>query len=117
VGTEDMGMNIDYMQLEFIDIKLRKLIKLVESEFGARGVDTITSLFRMNDSGVHGQLPLRGTDISCHDDRLGQAVEDFVNSKVAYDPKRPQLRACLYHDSGGGKHIHLQVHPNTILAG
>jgi hypothetical protein len=24
------------------------------------------------------------------------------------------MKVCMFHDVGGGSHIHLQVHPNTI---
>jgi hypothetical protein len=73
----------------------------------------ITSLYRMDDPGVHGCLPLRGIDIRCLDDEEGANLESMVNSRWKYDPSRPHLKVCMYHDVGRGKHIHLQVHPYT----
>jgi hypothetical protein len=105
-------MRIDIMQLEFIDLKLRKLVVSIESYLGDE--QTITSLYRIGDNGVHGTLPLRGLDLRCKDDELGEKIERYVNSHYVYDPKQPDKNCCLYHNVGRGKHIHLQVHDNTI---
>ncbi|GAG36675.1 unnamed protein product, partial [marine sediment metagenome] len=50
-------MRIDYQQLDFIHPLLRDMISDVEKETGFEF--TITSLYRIGDSGNHGQLPLR----------------------------------------------------------
>jgi hypothetical protein len=55
-------MQIDLKQLEFIDPKLREIALAVEDEFGEQ---VITSLYRIDDAGVHGTLPLRGIDLRC----------------------------------------------------
>ena len=105
-------MKIDLMQLEFIDIKLRKLALAVEERFGEK---IITSLFRIGDKGVHGTLPLRGLDFRCKASQHGEEVENWVNSHWQYDPDRPTKKCCKFHKnrSNDGYHLHLQVHPNT----
>lgn len=105
-------MKIDLKQLEFIDSRLRKMAYDAEAELGKEGV--ITSLYRINDKGVHGTLPLRGLDLRCHDDKIGPDVAKRINQAWKYDPNRPDKVCCMYHDIGQGAHIHLQVHPNTV---
>lgn len=101
-------MRIDYQQLEFVDKKLRLIVKDLEREF--RVEFEITSLFRIGDEGVHGQIPLRGTDLGCKNFDIGQAVEKYVNKTWSYDSTRPLKECCLFHDSGEGYHLHLQSH-------
>ena len=103
-------MKIDYMQLEFIDLNLRKILQDIEKRFGEK---TITSLFRIDDSGVHGTLPLRGIDLRCKTLSHGELIEDWVNKRWQYDLKRKYKKCCLFHTVGKGYHIHLQSHPNT----
>ncbi len=104
-------MRIDYLQLEFIHPRLRRLLADVESATGFEF--TITSLYRINDTGNHGQLPLRAVDLRCRDILFGKPIESYINANWVYDPDRPQMKACLIHDSGGGLHFHIQVHPKT----
>ncbi len=108
-------MKIDIAQLEFIDINLRKI--MVQIDILCETEQTITSLFRMDDPGVHGQLPLRGTDLRCrkHDEGLGTKILAYVNDKWIYDPRRPEKMCAMIHNVGLHRHIHLQTHPNTIL--
>ena len=105
-------MKLDTGQLEFIEPKLREMVLDVEESFGVEF--TITSLFRINDNGTHGTLLLRAVDLRCRQDTLGFGVEDYVNSKWEYNGTNGK-NCALYHNNrkGGGKHIHLQVHPNT----
>jgi len=110
----DKKMNIDIKNLEFIDKKLREICLFAEEE--TRINFTVTSIFRMNDDGVHGTLPVRGIDLGCRNEEIGTAVENLVNDNYIYDPKRPHKDCAMYHDNGNGPHIHLQVHPNTIKA-
>ena len=104
-------MKIDLNQLEFIEPLLREIALEVENRFGEK---TLTSLFRIGDTGVHGQLPLRGLDFSCSTMEHGKEVMKFVNSMWTYDPVRPDKQCCKCHDVGTGLHLHLQVHPNTV---
>ena len=43
----------------------------------------------------------------------GLKITDEINKYWIYDPERPEKKVAIYHDAGSGKHIHLQVHPNT----
>ena len=104
-------MKLDLNQLEFIEPKLRGMALDVESHFDVEF--TITSIYRIGDNGVHGTLPLRGLDLRCRNDDFGHLIQSYVNEKWVYDPDRPHKDCCMYHDTGLGKHIHLQVHPKT----
>lgn len=102
-------MRIDISQLDFIDDILKSMVMDVERHF--RFKLTITSLYRPNDPGVHGTLPVRGMDISCPDESAGIAIVKYINSKYQYDPKRVHKVVCMWH--GEPKHLHFQSHPNT----
>jgi hypothetical protein len=104
-------VRIDYGQLEFIDPRLRTLIRSVEQETGFEF--TITSLYRIGDSGNHGQLPLRAMDLRCRSYAYGAPIEEWVNYNWIYDPNRSTKKCCIIHDTGSGLHFHFQVHPNT----
>jgi len=105
-------MKIDIANLEFINPTLRTICTEVEKETGVEL--TITSLFRIGDDGVHGQLPLRGIDFRTKNIVVGRLLESTINKKWSYDPKRPKMKCALLHDVGQGLHLHVQVHPNTI---
>jgi hypothetical protein len=106
-----MSWQIALYDLEFLDKKLRLVLADMESHFGG-GV--ITSLYRIGDSGVHGTLPLRGIDLRCSALEWGRAVEDYLNKRWSYDPSRPEMKICSYHNVDKGWHLHLQVHPETL---
>jgi len=105
-------MNIDYKQLDFIDKKLRHVMGWLEDETGL--IFTITSLYRMNDSGVHGALPVRGCDLRVRNEKIGELLCDFVNQHWIYDTDRLDKTVAIAHGNGSNYHIHLQVHPNTV---
>ena len=105
-------MLIDIGQLEFIDPKLRKLAVWVENETGWQ--PTITSLYRIDDEGVHGQIPLRGLDLRMRSQEIGEAIERKINNVWLYDHMRPAYRCARLHGKGANLHIHLQVHTNTV---
>ena len=105
-------MEIKIWDLEFIDLTLRTLATEFEDDTGLKL--SITSLYRIGDNGVHGQLPLRGIDVSMKDVDIGKIVEKKINEKWAYDPDRPNMKCAIFHDVGQGIHLHLQSHPNTI---
>ena len=100
-------MKIAIMQLEFIDLNLRKIAQEIDNHF--RMEFEITSLYRIGDTGVHGQLPLRGLDLGCKNIIIGNEVCRYINLNWEYDKDRPEKECAVYHDS----HIHLQSHPNT----
>lgn len=104
-------MKIDIKQLEFIDDNLRTIVQEIEKHFGVEF--TITSLYRIANSGVHGTLPLRGIDLRCRDENLGIFVQSYVNRHWDYDASRPNKKCCLFHSVGRGFHLHVQTHPKT----
>lgn len=108
-------MKSDIGQLEYVDQKLRKLIVWLEESTGLEFTET--SRFRMNDNGVHGQLPVRGIDLRCRALDIGIAVEAYINKFWIYDPKRPGKKCCFLHGHDSNLHFHLQVHPNTEFIG
>ena len=105
-------MNIDIAQLEFIDKKLRGILLFIEKQTGHEF--TITSLYRIDDKGVHGALPLRGCDLRARNIRVGEELQNLVNGHFIYDTHRPDLKCALLHGVGANLHLHLQVHQNTI---
>jgi hypothetical protein len=109
-------MKISLGQLEFIHWQLREIALWVEQEFGEQRV---TSIFRIGDPGVHGQLPVRGLDLGDdYGEEVSQAICNAVNDRWVYDFKRPAVDCALYHKNrtNDGRHIHLQVHPRTMRA-
>jgi len=105
-------MKIDLRQLDFVDSMLKILVYEVERVLGKEV--TITSIYRINDDGVHGTLPCRGIDIREKNKYIGKYVERHINEMFLYDPNRPDKKCCWFHDVGKGVHIHLQSHPKTI---
>lgn len=104
-------MKIDIAQLVFIDKTLRGILVMVELETGLEL--TVTSLYRIDDSGVHGTLPVRGTDLRCRNKEVGKEIEKLINKKWMYDHKRPDKQCAVLHGTGHNLHLHVQVHPNT----
>jgi len=108
-------MKSDIAQLKYVDPKLRELVVWLESSTGFEFTET--SLYRIGDEGVHGQLPVRGIDLRCRNFEIGSAIERHINRHWLYDAKRENLTCCLLHGKGANLHLHLQVHPNTIFIG
>lgn len=109
-------MRIDILQLQFIDLNLRTMVDEVEKKTGFEF--TLTSLYRIGDSGVHGTLPLRGIDLRCKFAGPGATIAQFVNNRWSYDPARPHKMCCKYHRTDDGAwHLHFQTHPNTRRVG
>ena len=104
-------MLIDFMQLEFIDIKARRLCKWLEDETGL--CFTNTSLYRMDGEGVHTVLPLRGIDLRMRSYAIGEAIVKEINANWIYDPERPSIMCAILHGKGANLHIHLQTHYST----
>lgn len=106
-------MKIDINQLDFINRNLRDILLFVESEAGVEV--TVTSLFRIGDKGVHGTLPLRGTDIRVRNRTVGEALQEMINNSWVYDRERPYLNCAVLHGDDSDLHLHIQVHQNTVL--
>jgi hypothetical protein len=93
-----------------IDIILQEFLIWFRKTFGE---PLVTSTFREGDPGVHGTNPLRGMDIRSYIYSNPQSVVDTINKIWIYDPERSEMQCAILHNTGKGKHIHLQVHPNT----
>ena len=104
-------MKADIVQLQFFHSKLRMILLWMEEETGVEF--TATSFYRMDDDGVHGQLPLRGTDVRIRLEPMGLCLQDFINKHWAYDPNRTNFKVARLHGKGSNMHLHLQVHENT----
>lgn len=104
-------MLLDYKQLEFIHQNLRNLLSFIEKETGIEF--TITSIYRIGDNGVHGQLPVRGIDLRTRNKSIGEKVESLINDSWVYDANRPSMKCCLLHGEGLNLHLHLQVSDRT----
>ena len=85
-------MRIDIRQLKFIDKTLRVIVTELEDLLGVEF--TTTSLFRIEDAGVHGTLPLRGIDLRCRGYEFGKFIEKFTNDNWIYDPERQNKNCC-----------------------
>lgn len=86
-------------------------MKDVENIYGPQ---TITSIYRIDDPGVHGSLPCRGIDIRCRDQIFGAKMVSRINELWKYDPDRQSMKVAIAHGEGSNYHIHLQVHPNSV---
>lgn len=69
------------------------------------------------DSGIAQQVPVRHADFRSRNYDDPHSIARAINHRWIYDPNRPQLKVCVYHDVGYGHHFHIQVHNNTILRG
>jgi hypothetical protein len=111
-------MKIDYPQLEFLHPLLRELMEEAERMiyFMTGKEAVVTSLYRIDDNGVHGTLPLRACDLRCRDAAIGENIAAELNGRWTYDPMRPEMASVIFHDVGRGAHLHLQVHPRSVIA-
>ena len=110
--TMELSMNIDSKQLEYVHPVLRGILAWLERSTGL--TFTTTSQFRMNDTGVHGQLPLRGWDLRCRNIVIGTTICAHINAAWDYDHERPGKKVAVIHGEESNLHIQLQVHPNTV---
>jgi hypothetical protein len=104
-------IGLDLNQLDFVHPTLRQIVLETQERFGF--IFVVTSMYRINDPGVHGVLPLRGIDIRCRNYSLAKVIEGEVNYLWDYDPDRPTRKVCVAHGEQSNFHLHFQVHPNT----
>ena len=95
-----------------------KLIELLTWLTVRHSKITLTSASRdkpihSNDSGIHMTDPLRAFDLRSRDFPDPKRIEADINANFVYDPQRPYLQVCVYHDTGFGHHFHCQVHNRT----
>ena len=73
-----------------------------------------TGMFEERDyPSVHSTIPVRGSDMRSRIYQDPQAVVNDINVHWIYDPDRPWMKCAVYHNTGRGWHIHLQVHDHT----
>ncbi len=84
----------------------------IYSKYGDKVIITCAHEARDYDS-THDVDPLRAIDIRSWIFNNPQAIENVINDCWIYDPERPEMQVAKYHDTGRGKHIHIQVHANT----
>jgi len=108
-------VRINYENRDHWHPLLKELVKDVEDMLKAiTGTEpTLTSDYRPGDKGVHGTIPLRGADVRCHDQHVGEKVAGKMNQQWEYDHARRWMVCVIFHDVGQGAHLHCQVHPNT----
>lgn len=104
-----------FFQIKGLDVlnleaSLKEIAREIQAEFG---LNLITSAYRPGDTGVHGQMPVRGLDLRCLNPKFGLEAEAWVNLRWRYDPARPKKQVALFHNVGRGLHLHIQVHPGT----
>lgn len=91
-----------------------KLIRLVVW-FAIRYSDTVLTggYEERSYPSVHSVVPFRGMDVRSRVFPDPELVVTDVNLYWIYDPERPWLECAVYHDTGRGPHIHLQVCDRT----
>jgi hypothetical protein len=92
---------------------LRDIIDYIAETYGLVITETYRKKRHLND--LHGEVPVRAYDIRtwCYSDKLALEIMHNVNQQWSYDPSRPDMECFIIHDSGHGRHAHIQVHPNT----
>lgn len=101
---------VDIRQISFFHYLLTELLSDL---YDYAGPQMMTGLWGTWGSGVHGTIPLRAVDIGSLDHETGVRLQDYLNSRWEYDPKRPGMNVALWHNAGRGWHLHIQSHPNT----
>ena len=105
-------MKADFGQFDFLDGKLKEILSDLEEQTGVEF--TMTSIYRIGDTGVHGTLPVRGVDLRMRSASVGTEVVDLVNERWGYDTERTEKSCAILHGEDSNMHLHIQSHPNTI---
>ena len=92
---------------------LLSIIEWIGSEYGVMITEGYREKRHRND--LHGTQPVRAIDCRSWDYPAGweTEIERVVNQMWQYDPWRPEMKVCVWHNVGQGVHFHVQVHPNT----
>ena len=91
-----------------LDRGMWAILKFAAKCYWKRGLTfRITAARKPGDSGVHNTHPLRALDIGTvgADRSVCREIEAEINEQF---PRTDDKPTALYHDSGGGAHIHLQ---------
>ena len=93
----------------------RRLVAVICWWIDNFGRITITEGWRKkkHPNDLHGEDPVRAIDARSWEFKNAEQMAKKCNEVWAYDPARPQMEVCVYHDTGQGIHFHIQVHPNT----
>lgn len=91
------------------------LIEIVLDVYSVASKIVVTEGWREG-KGVHSTDPCRGIDLRSwiYQTPKLKEIQNYINSRWTYDPKRPTMECLIEHDTGKGTHLHCQVHPNTI---
>lgn len=118
IGVKSEKILLALMLNEYDPILCLIALDVAEKIINYGKTPMVTSAFRDDDVGVHGQKPCRGIDLRSRDLRRTQAIAitDEINQKWIYDQSRPDLKVIVFHDTGRGPHFHIQSHPRTKLA-
>ena len=107
---KDINVLSQLLEKQYVD----SLIQILMDVCSQVGDVVITEGWRKG-GGVHSTIPCRGLDLRSWiytSDEL-DGIEKYVNERWVYDSARPDMKCCIVHNVGNGKHIHLQVHPKT----
>jgi len=106
---------------ELVNPRIRALVCYTSSLLEDVGHEcVVTGLLRTRQEqiAIYGDAPPisvhevhRGADIRANlmDKKVAQGIVDTINSHMAYDLERPNLKTALLHGKGANIHIHLQV--------
>lgn len=91
------------------------LIELILDIYSVVSEVVVTEGWREG-GGVHSTDPCRGIDLRSwiYTPDKQKKIESYINSKWTYDPNRPDMKCLILHGDRGQRHIHVQVHPNTV---
>jgi hypothetical protein len=94
------------------DPMLCRIIRWIAKEWGDI---YITESYRKqrHANDLHGVIPVRATDLRSRIYVMPEMVEEKINENWQYDPDRPEMKVCVFHDVGEGPHFHIQTHPKT----
>ena len=112
VHIKDMSVLRSIMERRFAPI-LIDITSFITQKYGIYITEGYRDKRHPND--LHGTQPVRAIDLRywCYPDYIALKIQEQVNLIWVYDPSRPDMQVALIHDSGEGKHFHIQVHPNT----
>jgi hypothetical protein len=102
-----------------LDHRARSVFEWIYVHAWPPGLDMIVTRIQgppiKGETGVHQSNPHRAFDLSTRALQYDKAkkIEQTINASWEYDSARPQMDVALYHDSGSGYHLHVQVHANT----
>jgi len=95
-----------------------KMLELIKWFVNRNGKAVITQGYEKRPyPSVHSVVPVRGIDLRSWIYNYPFNAVDDCNIHWTYDPKIPERKCAILHDSGSGEHIHLQVSEYTVFKG